>query len=110
MRLTGLGTSMEELEATGKRLSDFVKTLGLPFELFPMAEKAGNLDLERLNVSNREVVAVSFSNLLQPSFSIRTQHPVTRKRWRRTLASPCDEEEMGVMQRRATLVSLLSMF
>ncbi|XP_043705243.1 protein SCARECROW-like [Telopea speciosissima] len=58
VRLTGLGTSMEALKATGKRLSDFAETLGLPFEFFPVAEKAGNLDPERLNVSKREAVAV----------------------------------------------------
>lgn len=58
VRLTGLGTSMEALEATGKRLSDFADKLGLPFEFFPVAEKVGNLDPERLNVSKREAVAV----------------------------------------------------
>ncbi|KAF8397077.1 hypothetical protein HHK36_018715 [Tetracentron sinense] len=58
VRLTGLGNSMEALEATGKRLSDFAETLGLPFEFFPVAEKVGNLDPERLNVSKREAVAV----------------------------------------------------
>ncbi|KDP21811.1 hypothetical protein JCGZ_00598 [Jatropha curcas] len=58
VRLTGLGTSMEALEATGKRLSDFAQKLGLPFEFFPVADKVGNLDPERLNVSKREAVAV----------------------------------------------------
>ncbi|KAF9591801.1 hypothetical protein IFM89_007356 [Coptis chinensis] len=58
VRLTGLGTNIEALEATGKRLSDFAETLGLPFEFFPVAEKVGNLDPERLNVSKREAVAV----------------------------------------------------
>ncbi|PSS32788.1 Protein SCARECROW like [Actinidia chinensis var. chinensis] len=58
VRLTGLGTSMEALEATGKRLSDFAHKLGLPFEFFPIVEKVGNLDPERLNMSNREAVAI----------------------------------------------------
>ncbi|KAM1198784.1 hypothetical protein ACFXTH_010079 [Malus domestica] len=58
VRLTGLGTSMEALEATGKRLSDFADKLGLPFEFFPVAEKVANLDPERLNISKREAVAV----------------------------------------------------
>ncbi|KAG4937069.1 hypothetical protein AAZX31_18G201100 [Glycine max] len=58
VRLTGLGTSMEALEATGKRLSDFANKLGLPFEFFPVAEKVGNLDPERLNVCKTEAVAV----------------------------------------------------
>ncbi|KAM7532128.1 hypothetical protein LguiB_035538 [Lonicera macranthoides] len=58
VRLTGLGTSIEALEATGKRLSDFAEKLGLPFEFCPVAEKVGNLDPERFNVSKREAVAV----------------------------------------------------
>ncbi|GKV02874.1 hypothetical protein SLEP1_g15255 [Rubroshorea leprosula] len=58
VRLTGLGTSMESLEATGKRLSDFAEKLGLPFEFHPVADKVGKIDPERLNVSKREAVAV----------------------------------------------------
>ncbi|KAK1562254.1 hypothetical protein Q3G72_008892 [Acer saccharum] len=58
VRLTGLGTSVDALEATGKRLSDFADKLGLPFEFYPVAEKVGNLDPERLNVNKREAVAV----------------------------------------------------
>ncbi|KAK6118163.1 hypothetical protein DH2020_048064 [Rehmannia glutinosa] len=58
VRLTGLGNSTEALEATGKRLSDFAEKLGLPFEFSPVAEKVGNLNPERLNVSKREAVAV----------------------------------------------------
>ena len=58
VRLTGLGTSVEALEATGKRLSDFANKLGLPFEFFPVADKVGNLDPERLNVSKTEAIAV----------------------------------------------------
>ncbi|KAL5206874.1 hypothetical protein ABZP36_035083 [Zizania latifolia] len=58
VKLTGLGASMEALEATGKRLSDFADTLGLPFEFCPVADKAGNLDPEKLGVTRREAVAV----------------------------------------------------
>ncbi|KAM3256742.1 hypothetical protein ACQJBY_049271 [Aegilops geniculata] len=58
VRLTGLGASMDALEATGKRLSDFADTLGLPFEFCPVADKAGNLDPEKLGVTRREAVAV----------------------------------------------------
>ncbi|KAJ7961017.1 protein SCARECROW-like [Quillaja saponaria] len=58
VRLTGLGTSIEALEATGKRLSDFADKLGLPFEFFPVADKVGNLDPEKLTVSKTEAVAV----------------------------------------------------
>ncbi|KAG2614627.1 hypothetical protein PVAP13_3NG219688 [Panicum virgatum] len=58
VRLTGLGASMEALEATGERLSDFADTLGLPFEFCAVAEKAGNVDPEKLGVTRREAVAV----------------------------------------------------
>ncbi|XP_042457816.1 protein SCARECROW-like [Zingiber officinale] len=58
VRLTGVGSSMDALEATGKRLSDFADTLGLTFEFVPVAEKIGNLDPERLGVSPSEAVAV----------------------------------------------------
>ncbi|GFY93138.1 GRAS family transcription factor [Actinidia rufa] len=58
VRLTGLGTSMEALKATGKRLSDFADKLGIPFEFFPIADKVGNLDPERFNVSEGEAVAI----------------------------------------------------
>lgn len=58
VRMTGLGTSMEALEATGKRLSDFAEKLGLPFEFNAVADKVGNLDPGRLKVSKREAVAV----------------------------------------------------
>ncbi|CAL0328384.1 unnamed protein product [Lupinus luteus] len=58
VRLTGLGTSMEALEATGNRLSDFANKLGLPFHFSPVPHKVGNLDLEILNVSKTEAVAV----------------------------------------------------
>ncbi|CAI9768446.1 unnamed protein product [Fraxinus pennsylvanica] len=64
VRLTGLGTSMEALEATGKRLSDFAEKLGLPFEFSPVADKIGNLNPQRLSVSETEAVAV---HLLQHS-------------------------------------------
>ncbi|KAL9992118.1 putative transcription factor GRAS family [Helianthus debilis subsp. tardiflorus] len=58
VRLTGLGNSLDALEATGKRLSDFADKLGLPFEFSAVAEKVGNLNPERLKVSKREAVAV----------------------------------------------------
>lgn len=58
VRLTGLGTSVDALHATGKRLSDFADKLGLPFQFFPVADKVGNLDPDTLHVSKREAVAV----------------------------------------------------
>lgn len=58
VRLTGLGNSTDALQATGKRLSDFAQKLGLPFEFCPLADKVGNLNPEKLNISKREAVAV----------------------------------------------------
>ncbi|KAL9238489.1 hypothetical protein vseg_012904 [Gypsophila vaccaria] len=58
VRLTGLGSSQEALEATGKRLSDFADKLGLQFEFIGVADKIGKLDLQKLHVSKREAVAV----------------------------------------------------
>ncbi|MFS7987280.1 putative transcription factor GRAS family [Helianthus anomalus] len=58
VRLTGLGSSLDALQATGKRLSDFAEKLGLPFEFSAVTDKVGNLNPERLNVSKREAVAV----------------------------------------------------
>ncbi|KAI3921421.1 hypothetical protein MKW98_013355 [Papaver atlanticum] len=49
MRITGIGSSMLMLQATGKRLSDFASSLGLPFEFNPLEGKVGNItDLSRL--------------------------------------------------------------
>lgn len=58
VRITGLGTSLEALEATGKRLSDFAHTLNLPFEFHPVADKVGKLDPERLKVNRGDALAV----------------------------------------------------
>lgn len=58
VRITGLGTSMEALEATGKRLSSFAHTLKLPFEFHPVAEKLGKLDPAALRVRSGDALAV----------------------------------------------------
>ncbi|KAE8717595.1 Protein SCARECROW [Hibiscus syriacus] len=58
VRLTGLGTSLEALETTGKRLTDFADKLGIPFEFFPVADKVGNIEPDSLNVGKTEAVAV----------------------------------------------------
>ncbi|CAK9221896.1 unnamed protein product [Sphagnum troendelagicum] len=59
VRITGLGTSMELLEATGKRLSDFAQTLGLPFEYIAVADRIGNVDPSALKVRmGRDALAV----------------------------------------------------
>ena len=58
VRITGLGTSIEALEATGKRLSDFAETLGLPFEFIPVADRIGNVDPSTLKVRFGDTLAV----------------------------------------------------
>eukprot|EP01018_Ginkgo_biloba_P004689 Gb_19167 [translate_table: standard] len=58
VRITGLGTSFEALEATGKRLADFAHTLNIPFEFHPVADKVGNVDPERLKIRKGEALAV----------------------------------------------------
>ncbi|XP_024526175.1 protein SCARECROW-like [Selaginella moellendorffii] len=58
VRITGLGTSAEALEATGKRLSDFASSLGLPFEFFAVADKIGHCDAATLKVRQGDALAV----------------------------------------------------
>lgn len=58
VRITGIGTSLEALEATGKRLSDFANTLCLPFEFHGVADRVGNLDLAVLKVRQGDALAV----------------------------------------------------
>ncbi|KAJ3674849.1 hypothetical protein LUZ60_005465 [Juncus effusus] len=43
VRITGLGASVELLESTGLRLSDFAEALGIPFEFTPVEGKIGDL-------------------------------------------------------------------
>lgn len=58
VRITGIGTSLEALEATGKRLSDFANTLCMPFEFHSVADRVGNLDLTSLKVRQGDALAV----------------------------------------------------
>jgi hypothetical protein len=58
IRITGLGTSIESLQATGKRLSDFAQTLGLRFEYIAVADRIGNVDPSALQVRNGDALAV----------------------------------------------------
>ncbi|XP_077221331.1 GRAS family transcription factor [Tasmannia lanceolata] len=58
LRITGVGSSMDILEATGKRLSDFACSLGLPFEFQPLEGKAGNISDVGLFQSNPGEVLV----------------------------------------------------
>ncbi|CAL5062122.1 unnamed protein product [Urochloa decumbens] len=43
LRITGLGASLDVLEATGRRLADFAASLGLPFEFCPIEGKIGHV-------------------------------------------------------------------
>ncbi|WOG91852.1 hypothetical protein DCAR_0311107 [Daucus carota subsp. sativus] len=51
IKITGVGSSIELLEATGRRLADFASSLSLPFEFLPLEGKIGNItDLAQLGV------------------------------------------------------------
>nr|GEY17486.1 hypothetical protein [Tanacetum cinerariifolium] len=43
VKITGVGTSIHLLEATGRRLKDFATSLSLPFEFVPLEAKIGNV-------------------------------------------------------------------
>lgn len=58
VHITGLGTSVETLEATGKRLIDFAASLRIPFEFTAVAEKIGNVDVASLKLEYIDAVAV----------------------------------------------------
>nr|ASN66765.1 SCR [Taxodium sp. 'Zhongshanshan'] len=62
IRITGLGSSMEALEATGRRLSEFASTVGIPFEFHGIPDKIGNMGtdcIERwLKVKKGEALVV----------------------------------------------------
>ncbi|XP_071736492.1 scarecrow-like protein 23 [Rutidosis leptorrhynchoides] len=59
IKITGIGSSIELLEATGRRLHDFANTLNLPFEFVPLECKIGNvISTEMLGVVSGETVIV----------------------------------------------------
>ncbi|CAM8893866.1 unnamed protein product [Rhodiola kirilowii] len=59
VKITGVGSSSELLEATGRRLADFASSLGLPFEFHRFVGKVGNIvDLSQLGVNAGEAVVV----------------------------------------------------
>ncbi|KAJ0966318.1 hypothetical protein J5N97_027456 [Dioscorea zingiberensis] len=43
LRITAFGPSIELLESTGRRLTDFASALGIPFEFHPLQGKIGHL-------------------------------------------------------------------
>ncbi|KAL5731430.1 Scarecrow-like protein 23 [Ranunculus cassubicifolius] len=59
IRITGVGSSFELLEATGRRLTDFASSFGLPFEFVPLEGKVGNIsDLSQLAPRPNEATVV----------------------------------------------------
>ncbi|WJZ84658.1 hypothetical protein VitviT2T_004252 [Vitis vinifera] len=59
VRVTGVGSSIELLEATGRRLADFASSLGLPFEFHALEGKVGNItDPSQLGVRPSEATVV----------------------------------------------------
>ncbi|VFQ70430.1 unnamed protein product [Cuscuta campestris] len=59
IRITGVGSSTELLESTGRRLAEFATSLGLPFEFRPLEGKIGNVtDPSQLGVMTGEATVV----------------------------------------------------
>nr|XP_043625060.1 scarecrow-like protein 23 isoform X1 [Erigeron canadensis] len=62
LKITGVGSSLELLEATGRRLHDFANSLNLPFEFVPLEGKIGNLInkdiMNTLGVASSETLVV----------------------------------------------------
>ena len=62
VHITGLGTSMEALQATGKQMIEFAGTLGIAFEFTAVADKIGNVDPSALNVEFPDALAIHWMN------------------------------------------------
>jgi hypothetical protein len=62
VHITGLGSSVETLEATGKRLIDFAASLRIPFEFTAVADKIGNVDPAALKVDYQDALAVHWTH------------------------------------------------
>ncbi|XP_058195470.1 scarecrow-like protein 23 [Rhododendron vialii] len=59
IRITGVGSSIELLESTGRRLAEFASSFGLPFEFHPVEGKIGNItDLSQLGVREGDTIVV----------------------------------------------------
>ncbi|KAL3502396.1 hypothetical protein ACH5RR_036845 [Cinchona calisaya] len=59
LKITGLGSSIELLESTGRRLSEFAASLGLPFEFNPVEGKIGNVkDLAQIAAVSGEGIVI----------------------------------------------------
>ncbi|CAN4084607.1 unnamed protein product [Withania somnifera] len=61
IKITGVGSSMELLESTGRRLTEFANSFGLPFEFKPLEGKIGHVtDLSQLGVKVGEAIVVNW--------------------------------------------------
>lgn len=61
IKITGVGSSMELLESTGRRLTEFANSFGLPFEFKPLEGKIGHItDLSQLGVKMGETTVVNW--------------------------------------------------
>ncbi|CAI8616061.1 unnamed protein product [Vicia faba] len=59
VRITGFGSSSELLESTGRRLTDFASSLGLPFEFHPVEGEIGSVtEPSQLGVGPNEAIVV----------------------------------------------------
>ncbi|XP_055824627.1 scarecrow-like protein 23 [Solanum dulcamara] len=61
IKITGVGSSTESLESTGRRLTEFANSFGLPFEFQPLEGKIGHItDLTQLGVKIGETTVVNW--------------------------------------------------
>lgn len=60
VRITAMGTTMELLLDTGKRLSNVARQLGLSFEYNPIAAKVGKVDVSMVKLRRGETVVVNW--------------------------------------------------
>lgn len=61
IKITGVGSSMELLESTGRRLTEFANSFGLPFEFKLLEGKIGHVtDLSQLGMKAGETIVVNW--------------------------------------------------
>ncbi|KAJ0923814.1 putative transcription factor GRAS family [Helianthus annuus] len=90
LRITGVDSSIELLNTTGRRLHNFANSLGLPFEFVPLEGKIGNIcsdlnniisDLNNLhnnmnNLNNMSTNLNNINNNLMNKLGVRSGEPV----------------------------------
>lgn len=82
LRITGIDfpqpgfRAAERIEETGRRLADYAKSFGVPFEYHAIATKWENLDIEELSLRSDEVLVVNclyrFRNLLDETVVVES--------------------------------------